>query len=241
MTDIRGASGGGRVVVLDADPDLAAGLAGERVEHARAASVAGVIAIPAGPWEVRGGAESIRSGYGLLALDGLLIRRVGLSGRYGAELLGAGDLLRPWAADGEAIPAPAFETSWRAFSPSRFAVLDHAWASRMAPYPQVGAELAGRALTRSRRLVAMMAIAQHPRLEDRLWLHFCELAGRFGRVHADGVHIDLPLTHEVLSHLAAARRPSVSGALSRLAELGRVRRAGRGWVLVAEPGVDAAA
>jgi CRP-like cAMP-binding protein len=82
----------------------------------------------------------------------------------------------------------------------------------------------------------MMAIAQHPRLEDRLLLLFWELADRFGHMHPDGVHLDLPLTHEVLSHLAAARRPSVSGALSRLADTGSLRRAGRGWVLAGDPG-----
>jgi CRP/FNR family cyclic AMP-dependent transcriptional regulator len=221
---------GARAIVLDEDPDLGRGIPSDRHEHARTASVAAVISIPAGPWEIRTAVE-VLSGYGLLALDGMLIRRVGLDGRYGAELLGPGDLLRPWEADGEAIPAMPFEASWRVFAPSRFAVLDLAWATRMAPHPQIGAALAGRALTRSRRLVAMMAIAQHPRLEDRLWLLFSELAGRFGRVHADGVHIDLPLTHEVLSHLAAARRPSVSGALSRMAALGRIRRHGRGWVI----------
>jgi hypothetical protein len=64
---------------------------------------------------------------------------------------------------------------------------------------------------------------------------FWELADRWGRVHPDGVHLDLPLTHELLSHLAAARRPSVSGALTRLADSGRVKRVGRAWVLTGDP------
>ena len=49
------------------------------------------------------------------------------------------------------------------------------------------------------------------------------------------MHVDLPLTHEVLSHLAGARRPSVSGALTKLAEQGRLERNGRGWVLRGDP------
>jgi CRP/FNR family cyclic AMP-dependent transcriptional regulator len=81
----------------------------------------------------------------------------------------------------------------------------------------------------------MMAIAQQPRLDERLWMIFWELADRHGRVRADGVHVELPLTHEVLSHLAAARRPSVSGALTRLAEQGRVRRNQNTWVLAGGP------
>ena len=66
----------------------------------------------------------------------------------------------------------------------------------------------------------MMAISQQPRLDERLWMLFWELADRHGRVRSDGVYLDLPLTHEVLSHLVAARRPSVSGALTKLAEPG---------------------
>ncbi|MEA2312938.1 MAG: family transcriptional regulator, cyclic receptor protein, partial [Solirubrobacteraceae bacterium] len=125
---------GARAIVLDEDPDLGRGIPSDRHEHARTASVAAVISIPAGPWEIRTAVE-VLSSYGLLALDGMLIRRVGLDGRYGAELLGPGDLLRPWEADGEAIPAMPFEASWRVFAPSRFAVLDLPWATRMAPHP----------------------------------------------------------------------------------------------------------
>jgi CRP/FNR family cyclic AMP-dependent transcriptional regulator len=38
-----------------------------------------------------------------------------------------------------------------------------------------------------------------------------------------------------LSHLAGARRPSVSSALTKLAEQGRLERNGRGWVLRGDP------
>ena len=148
-------------------------------------------------------------------LDGVLVRRVGYGGRYGAELLAAGDLMRPWDFDSD--ETLGFETTWRVLAQTRLAVLDAPWTERMARYTQVGPALAGRALARSRRLTALMAIAQQPRLDERLWMLFWELADRHGRVHPDGVHIDLPLTHEVLSHLVAARRPSVSGALTKLA------------------------
>jgi hypothetical protein len=49
------------------------------------------------------------------------------------------------------------------------------------------------------------------------------------------VHLDLPLTHEVLSHLVGARRPSVSGALTKLAAQGRLQRNAGGWVLAGDP------
>jgi CRP/FNR family transcriptional regulator, cyclic AMP receptor protein len=222
-----------RAYVLDEDFDLAELVPEGRADAARQSSLAAVIDIPTGLWDARRDADLARDGYGLLVLEGVLVRRVGYGGRYGAELLAAGDLLRPWEFDG--VDSIGFETGWRVLVGTRMAVLDLLWTERMGHYPKVGPALAGRALLRSRRLTALMAIAQQPRLDDRLWMLFWELADRYGRVHADGVHLDLPLTHEVLSHLVAARRPSVSGALTKLADQGRLSRNGRGWVLHGEP------
>lgn len=172
-------------------------------------------------------------GFGLLILAGLLVRR---DGRFGAELLGSGDIVRPWEHDGETtVP---FDTTWRVLAPTRLAVLDLAWARRMAPFPEIAGTLIGRAMDRSRRLAVNMAIAQHPRLEMRLEVLLWHLAERLGRVHADGVHLDLPVTHETLGNLIAARRPSVSAALGGLAERGVVRRDGDGWVLLGDPPDD---
>ena len=164
-------------------------------------------------------------------IEGLLLRRAGIEGRHAAELLGPGDLLRPWQHDDAATRRSRSSGRGASSRHARVAVLDPRWTARAAAWPQLGAELAGRALARSLRLVIAMAIAQQPRLDERLWMLFWDLADRFGKVHADGVHLDLPLTHEVLSHLAGARRPSVSGALTRLADEGRLRRSGRHWVL----------
>jgi CRP/FNR family cyclic AMP-dependent transcriptional regulator len=226
-------AGGGRAYVLDEDPELAELVPEARRGAARQASLASVVEIPAGMWDAREDADRARDGFGLLMLEGALIRRVGYGGRFGAELLADGDLLRPWEFDGE--ETIGFETGWRVLTRTRLAVLDLQWTERMGRYPRVGPALAGRALVRSRRLAAMMAISQQPRLDDRLWMLFWELADRHGRVHPDGVHVDLPLTHEVLSHLAGARRPSVSSALTKLADQGRLIRNGRGWVLSGEP------
>jgi CRP/FNR family cyclic AMP-dependent transcriptional regulator len=106
---------------------------------------------------------------------------------------------------------------------------------RMAPFPEVMAELTRRVLARSRRLASMLAIAQHHRLEDRLRLFFWQLADRYGRVGPDGVRLDVSLTHDLISHLVGAHRPSVSSALARLERAGHVRRLDRGWLLTGEP------
>jgi CRP/FNR family transcriptional regulator, cyclic AMP receptor protein len=124
---------------------------------------------------------------------------------------------------------------WRIVAPVRLAALDLRWATRMAPFPAVATELTGRALDRSRRLATLMAISQQPRLDQRVWLLFWELADRHGTVHPDGVHLRLRLTHEVISHLVAARRPSVSAALTRLAKRGVLRRDGGEWLLSGPP------
>ena len=224
---------GPRALVLDEDADLAELVPPSLTQNARQASVAAIVQIDTGQWDARVDADRAREGFGLLALDGVLVRRVGYGGRFGAELLAAGDLLRPWEFDGD--ESIGFETTWRVLSPTRLAVLDHGWTERMGRYPAIGPALAGRAMNRARRLAAMMAIAQQPRLDERLWMLFWELADRHGRVRPDGVFVDLPLTHEVLSHLAAARRPSVSGALTKLADQGRLERDGRRWVLRGDP------
>jgi len=220
-------------MVLDQDTELADLIPSGQFQTARQASLASVVDIPLGWWDARVDADRARDGYGLLIMGGVLVRRVGYGGRYGAELLADGDLLRPWEFDGDATLG--FETKWRVLAGCRMAVLDSIWADRMARYPRVGPALAGRALMRSRRLAAMMAISQQPRLDERLWMLFWELADRHGRMTSSGVYLDLPLTHEVLSHLVAARRPSVSGALTKLAEQGRVMREGRRWVLHGDP------
>jgi len=222
--------------VLDLDAGLAELVPADQRTQARQATGATILRYGTGPGREAEAdtIERARGGYGMLIVDGLLLRRVGVGGRHAAELLGPGDLLRPWQHDGG---DSTLEVDWafRIVAPARVAVLDPRWTARAAAWPQLGAELAGRALMRSLRLVIAMAIAQQPRLDERLWMLFWDLADRFGKVHADGVHLDLPLTHEVLSHLAGARRPSVSGALTRLADEGRLRRSGRHWVLSGDP------
>lgn len=73
--------------------------------------------------------------------------------------------------------------------------------------------------------------------EVRLHVLMWHLAERMGRVRPDGVHLALPITHETLGHLVAARRPSVSAALGQLSQRGLRDRNGDGWVLLGDPPV----
>jgi len=219
------------VSVLDRDADLGEGIPPDQLGRARQASLASVLTIAAGRWPAP---ASPRGGFGLLVLDGLLVREVGVEGRHAAEVLGPADLLRPWDHDGADALLPV-TASWRVLSLARLAVLDARWAARMASWPSVGCTLAGRGVMRSRRLVVTLAIAQQPRLDVRLWMLLWDLAERYGTVHGDGVHLQAPLTHESLAHLASARRPSVSSALSRLVQRGMLERRRSLWILRGEP------
>ena len=57
------------------------------------------------------------------------------------------------------------------------------------------------------------------------------LAGRWGRVRSDGAIVPLRLTHAVLAELVAARRPTVTSALSDLSRRGLVTAFHDGWLL----------
>jgi CRP-like cAMP-binding protein len=221
------------VTVLDADRDLADVLSAQRLAAARPLSVASAYELQPRPWRAEP-ADLALDGYGLLLLDGLLIRRTRVGGRSGAELLGAGDLLQPAVPDDDGASVEP-EASWQVLAPATLAVLDRRWMLRMTPFPEIAAALTRRSLERLQRLLATTAIGAERRLDARLCMLLWHLAERYGRVHADGVHLTLPLTHEILGELSGARRPSVSSALARLVAEGRVRRDRAGWVLTRGP------
>jgi CRP-like cAMP-binding protein len=223
-----------RANVLLEDVELQEVLPVARREAAIRASVSAAAFVHPGTWDAKTDAHRTAGGFGLLVLEGVLVRRVGFGERIGGELLGPGDLLRPSEHDGEEATLP-FAATWTVLSDLRLALLDRRWSERMAPFPDIGIAMAARALLRARRLANMLTIALHPKLEERLLLLMWELADRHGRVHRDGVHVDLPLTHELISQLAGARRPSVSSALTRLVHSGLIERHGPGWVLHGEP------
>ncbi len=219
--------------VLEVDPGLAESIPAERRDRAVAECVARVITLPTGRWR-NAPAVTGRAGIGLLALDGLLVRRVGIEGRFGAELLGEGDLLRPWEGE-EELPTLPLTTAWRVLESSRLAVLDEAFMAHLADYPQLGGRLVGRAVARSRNIAVNMAIVHQARVDVRLHMLFWHLASRWGRVGSGVVTVPLRLTHAVLSELAAARRPTVTSALTGLSRRGLVRSTDAGWVLSGEP------
>ena len=217
------------IPVLQLDRDLADGIEGPRLFGAVRACRADTIEVPLGRWAVEE-LDGARSGCGLLVISGILCRRVVQGESNGAEVVGPGDLLRPWESFGEWASIPT-ESSWKVLQPGRLAILDRDFVRRAGPFPEVSIALVRRALQRSRYLAVLIAIIGQRRIETRLTMLFWHLADRFGHVSGDWIEIPVPLTHGTLAELVGARRPSVTTALSHLYEQGVLQRAHRSWRL----------
>ncbi len=222
------------VQILADDPELSDGLTGERLDYATRDCVAGTCTCRPGPWSPPEEIGDMRFGVGLLVLGGLVVRQVGVAGRFGAELLGEGDLMNPYHPHdmGTSLPRTG---KWRVLHDARMAILDSEFVLRASRYPEVVSALLARALKRSRHIATNMAIVQQPRIDLRLHMLFWELADRWGIVRQDGIHVPLHLTHATLSDLVAARRPTVTKALGELAQRDAVIWTGTDWLLPGEP------
>ncbi|MGH2868091.1 MAG: Crp/Fnr family transcriptional regulator [Solirubrobacteraceae bacterium] len=218
--------------LLAEDPDLAEAIAPELRDAAVEAVVVQEIVFGPGPLRARH-LDGVADGLGLLVLSGVMLHRVGVRRRFGAELIGEGDVLRPPYHEGES--ALTLTNDWLVLQPCRVAVLDEDFVRQLAEFPQIAGRLFRRAVERSLQLAVNMAIVHQARVDVRLHMLLWHLAGRWGRVRSDGVMIPLRLTHAVLSDLVAARRPTVTSALSELSRQGMVNSVPGGWLLSGEP------
>jgi CRP/FNR family transcriptional regulator, cyclic AMP receptor protein len=212
------------VRLLDVDPDLAIDLDPQALDVA-----ASELVVPAATldWSHRRGRwarDGPRGHLGLLLLDGLLVREVRLLGTFSAEILGEGDLLRPWDVDGEFELAVPAEVHWTVLAPVEVAVLTAEFLRRATRWPDVVARLTGRGVGRAKALAVSEAISNLKHVETRLLVQFWHLAERWGRVGPDTISISLPVTHEMLAKLVGATRPSVTTGLGRLAARGLLKR-----------------
>ncbi len=222
------------VRLLERDRELGEDLDPARLAAATELARASTLVLPRGPWEPPDWPPNVRGGSGLLMLDGMILRRVGVEGRYGAELLATGDLLRPWQREDSDSSVPR-ELCWQVLDRSRIAILDLDLMRRLADYPEIQSRLVARALQRSRRLALHIAIVHQPKVQVRLQMLLWHLADRWGTVRADGVMMPVRLTHETLAELTAARRPTVSSAIGAMERSGILERTSEGWLLHGSP------
>jgi len=225
--------------ILEEDPDLCDRL--PRGDHAQAIAqgLARTEVLEIGLWDEPDSPGNYRDGFGMLVLDGILARRVTL-GRFDCtELLGQGDLLRPWTFQTAATASIPSGVTWNVVAPVRMAALDRRFAVAVAQWPEVSATLMDRIVQRSRWLAFQLAVCHVVRVDTRLLLMFWHFADRWGRMTRDGARVRIPVTHGVLASVVGARRPSVTTALGRLQEDGLIERLPDGeWLLHGEPPAD---
>jgi len=225
--------------VLEQDPELGERLNLEDLTHASEAAIARVETIGSGQWDEPDEPGRYRDGYGLLVLEGVLARHVRLERFECTELLGQGDLLRPWTFDASALSSIPSHVTWNVLEPVRMAVLDRRFAMATAHWPELTAALMDRIIQRARYLAFQLAVGHLVRVDSRLLVILWHYADRWGRMTKDGAVLTMPLTHGVLAGVIGARRPSVTTALGRLEQEGLLeRRADGSWLLLGEPPRD---
>ena len=216
----------------DADPSLLGTIPAPLAAAAREQLVARTVRLDTGQWDPR---PSVLDGdfhqwLGLLVLDGLIVRSVDVEGLRCCELLGPGDVLRPWDEDGGVTLVT--QATWRVLEDAKLALLDQAFARRACRWPSVTAELLRRTMSRSRSLSISLAITQARRADVRVRGLFRHLADRWGRVTPRGVVLTANLTHSVISQLTGLRRPTVSLTLAELERAGEIVRVSKDTWLI---------
>jgi CRP/FNR family cyclic AMP-dependent transcriptional regulator len=225
--------------VLEEDPELVERLPAEERLKAEDAAIARVEllagGISTGPIDL----DRHRDGFGMLILDGIVARRVTLGQFECTELLGQGDLLRPWTFDGAPDASIPEDVTWTVLHPVRVALLDRRFAIAVAPWPEVAAALMDRIIQRARWLAFQLAVSNLVRVDTRVLVTLWHYADRWGRVTPDGVMLHMPATHSMLAGIVGSRRPSVTTALGRLEQQGAIERLTDGrWLLFGSPPED---
>jgi CRP/FNR family transcriptional regulator, cyclic AMP receptor protein len=217
-----------QVLVLQADPELAADVPSNERSRAVRASSAPVRVFSLGEWQFESAPE--RTSLGALILVGMVVLRMEFGGCSHLEVLGKGDVLNPWQLETDTRLQE--EVSVHVVQSGYVALLDRRFAEHMTPWPEVFAALMRRQIRRTRRMVLQAYILSRSRVEERLELMLWRLGEQFGSMTREGLLVRLPFTHLQLAEKIAARRSTVTMAVSRLVAEDRLRRPGRNqWLL----------
>jgi len=227
-----------RVRVLDVDPELGYRLDDGSRARARQEVLAELRVLEVGHWRPHEDGLETPGNLGLLIVGGVVVRRVSTTSSVAGEILGPGDLVRPWQEDVGFIGTTS-EVVWQTLRPTRIAILDADTTAAACRFPGLVETILARAVERSRNLAFHMAVTHLKRVDVRVLLLLWFLADRWGRVTPEGITIPLTLTHQLLADLIGAQRPSVTMALSELVRSGLLtRRPDGSWLLPPEPPDD---
>jgi hypothetical protein len=223
----RGRALTGRVHVLRVDASLGRGLGPSEFADARGRAVAQTLTLMPGNWEPTWDPELWSDCLGLHLVSGTLLQRVVVAGRVSAEFVGVGDVVQPWHAVG--LGGLEATSQWKVCEPTVIAMFDRRFQQLCAPWPEIPSAIVERVVERSASLSVRLALAQIPRLSDRLLLLLWHLADRWGKVDRHGVLLPLRLSHQTLADLACAQRSSVSHVIRDLVRAGQLARTEAGF------------
>jgi hypothetical protein len=216
------------VSLIEHDPELFTGISEAALEDAREAIVP-AWQVDEGPWHPPA-IDPHRAPFGLLLLEGFLACDTILPEARSVDVLGPGDVLRPW------VRPPAenadVDIEWEALEGCMIAALDVRFASVALRHPAIITTLMDREASRAAWVALHLAVCHIVGLDKRLETMLWHLAERWGRVGKDGVIVPLRFSHEFLAKLVGVRRPSVTSAISRLRQEGVLERRSDGfWLL----------
>lgn len=225
----------GSIRLVDYLPDLTADIEGEEADAARRALRLPAIALSSGRCDMRMCEADPRvagTPFGLVVIDGVLMRKVVLAGRTSTSLYGPVEVLDPRPDPGSSLMMAG---SVSCPDEAIVAVLDDRVLASARRWPHIIPRLFAQTMHQLERSDLRSAVGKLERVEDRLLAFFWLLAERFGRRGPDGVTIDRPLTHEAIGQLIGARRSTVSLGLRALYEEGILTRLEDGsWLLTPE-------
>jgi hypothetical protein len=133
------------------------------------------------------------------------------------------------AASGGMLLPPTADEELVGLLPSRVRVISSAALDRLLSESE-GAHVVwdalSSALRRREELIASLSNARHL---ERVREKFLRLARDYGKVGADGVLIDVPLTHELLAEMVCSARETVTRAVDELEREGFIARESGGY------------
>jgi hypothetical protein len=221
----------GLVRVLEVDPDLGQGLNQQAFAAAKRELVAETLTVARGVWELDPAWAATGAVLGLLILAGVLARDLVIGRRRSLEILGPGDIVRPWPSDRHSGVVDV-DVRFTALEAVRFAALDARFAAHAARFPGAMSQVAGRVMGRATSASLRLIVHQVVRIDDRVLVSLWGLAERFGRVTPEGVVLPLAINHTMMARFVGAQRPTVSQAVGELTRRGEVQRLDSGgWLL----------
>lgn len=234
-------------MVLDLDPDLAAGIDLQERDAARRGCVGELVHVRPGRWEY---AALMHDGalIALIVVEGIICREVGLRNRRMLEFLGPGDVFAlPAVEDGvPAGAAPERSTTmngtpligadviFTAAATTVLVALREEFLRAAARWPQLMLSVVRRLETQRASLAVQGLIGHLSRAEHRVLLVLWHLGQRWGRVTPEGIVVPLALTHDILGQLTGAQRSTATLAVRHLEGQRLVARLDDGsWLLTA--------